>query len=646
MTMWQKFFLTILGFIWCLTSVASPGAEQLKTAIANVCRQPDPVIALGTALGGVIELRNTPLSAPKGTLAIRHRLLLPNGNRIRLDLHRKDKVLRQIVIEVSQRIPRQRNKVESNNHQPKWWLVADGDCRIVAARKLNYGAEGNAISVDALKPNLTERQLRLQLDPEIPRLEQLTKVESPILVAMVDSGVNYLLPGINQHLARDSAGEILGYDYWDMDPRPFDSNPARSAFVPHRHGTRTTSVVLSEAPMARIVPYRYPRPAMQRMKDLIEDAAAKGIVIMNMSLGSNNPDEWHEFTLAARAHPHMLFIASAGNNGRNIDDQPVYPAALDLKNLITVSSSDVSGLPARGTNWGPENVDLLIPAEGLIALDYSGFPRHVSGSSHAAARLSALATCLLAAKPEWRAAELKKAIFALAEPPVNSNVAYVRIGHLPAPSSLNRGACQAEPDSIQRLGRMELTPRAVQPRKLPAQGLRHKIEPFTMVLTRDAGWHLDDVHTAVSGAAQILAQCGVAFGSVAVEHIDVPQRLRYYDTRKALELMAAVQPAAPSAWFVRDTLMENAYQAETIGHANSRNRRPLTGSLWLTRHLQQTGLALAHEIYHLLTDSGRHSTISGNLMNASISKDNTQLEDWQCQRLLKVGTALGYLKAN
>ena len=641
---WGVCLATLVGLCVSPGAAASPDARQLKDALANVCRQADPVLAVGAALGGVIELRHTPLSAPVGVAAVRHRLLLPDGSRIRLDLHRAGKSLRQVIIEVFARIPRPDRDPGRNAYRPIWWLVADGGCRVVAARKLNYSPQGAADSVDVLKTNLRERQLRLQLNPPIPAPDAAPPGTDAVPVAMIDSGVNYLLPQINQRLARDAAGRILGFDYWDLDPRPFDSNPARSAFVPQRHGTRTASIMLSEAPVASLVPYRYPRPAMARMGELVEDAAGKGVVIVNLSLGSRKAREWRAFEEAARAHPEMLFIASAGNNGWNIDERPVYPAALDLGNLLTVSSADGTGLPARGSNWGPESVDLLIPAERLIATDYRGGPRYVSGSSHAAARLSALAACLLAAHPGWRAPELKKAIFAMAQAPVNRNVAYVKIGLLAAPPGIDRGACRAQPSALMRLGHLNLTPESIQAQAPKAGSFRYRLKPLTLVWIRGAGWRVEELLGAVSAAANILAQCAVAIGPVAVEMIAVPRRLRFYETATALELMRALKPQAPSAWFVKDTLMRIAFEAETIGHANSANRSALTDSLWLTRLLSRPGLALAHELYHLLSDSGRHTQLAGNLMNDSTSAANTRLEDWQCERMIRVGTAFGNLR--
>ena len=73
-----------------------------------------------------------------------------------------------------------------------------------------------------------------------------------------------------------------------------------------------------------LVPYRYPRHHMSRMPDLVEHAAAAGVRIVNISMGSRRRSEWADFEAAATTHPQMLFVVSAGNDGADIDETPVY----------------------------------------------------------------------------------------------------------------------------------------------------------------------------------------------------------------------------------------------------------------------------------------------------------------------------------
>lgn len=193
-----------------------------------------------------------------------------------------------------------------------------------------------------LKPAGT-RQL---LNPPIPA----GKDSGGILVAHIDSGVNYTLPHIANRLARNEAGMILDYDHRDQDTRPYDMDTARSVLFPQHHGTRVASILIAEAPRIRLAPYRYPRDNMERMADLIDQASAHGARIVAMPLGSNNETSWKTFRQAAKRNPAFLFIVSAGNNGRNIDETPVFPASLDLNNMIVVTSSTQSGKLAERSN--------------------------------------------------------------------------------------------------------------------------------------------------------------------------------------------------------------------------------------------------------------------------------------------------------
>ena len=88
---------------------------------------------------------------------------------------------------------------------------------------------------------------------------------------------------------------LIGYDFWDMDDLPYDAHPVDSGFFVQRHGTRTASILLREAPAIELVPYRYPRPDMSRMHALIEHADANGVSILGMPLGSNRPEDWGAF---------------------------------------------------------------------------------------------------------------------------------------------------------------------------------------------------------------------------------------------------------------------------------------------------------------------------------------------------------------
>jgi subtilisin family serine protease len=332
-------------------------------------------------------------------------------------------------------LPQLRVQYDGGGTRPEVLAIVDHRCTLRAARRLHYNPDGVAEWLEELDDALEPNGHRQPLNPPVPAHAD----PGGLSVALVDTGVNYLLPQINSRLARAPDGRLVGYDFWDLDARPFDIHPLRSAFFPDHHGTATASIVLGEAPVVRLLPYRYPRPDMIRLGALIEHAASHGARIVNLSLASFDRAEWRAFEQAAARHPEILFVVAAGNNDRDIDRRPVFPAALALDNLIAVTAAQADSRLARGVNWGPRAVDLMVETEGIRALSFDGARTPVRGSSYATARVTALAACLLAAHPDWPVATLRARIFALARPPIAAG--YVAQGFIADPTTRTRGAC-------------------------------------------------------------------------------------------------------------------------------------------------------------------------------------------------------------
>ena len=282
-----------------------------------------------------------------------------------------------------------------------------------------------------------------QLEGDLETLKWTETLQAPwpagvdpggVRVALVDSGLAYDLPPFRGRLARDGGGKPLGYDYWDLDPWPYDGDVSRGPFLPIRHGTAVASILAREAPDAALVPFRYPRPDMSRMADLVARAVEAGVRILAMPLGSRKAEDWHAFERALRGRD-ILAVVSAGNDGRDIDGEPVYPAALTLENIVTVTSADAFGRLASGSNWGAESVDVMLPAENLEIVDFRGASGRASGSSYAVPRLAALAARILARHPELGATGLKARILARATPSPFEREGVVSAGWIPDPLS-------------------------------------------------------------------------------------------------------------------------------------------------------------------------------------------------------------------
>jgi len=615
--------------LWAVPAGAGDARETLRAALEAACEPPADAPLAGRVPGARAGTRE-PIRVRGMAVGTRWRLTLADGGEVVVERIAPGGQLRRLSAE--HRVP------HAGALRPRSLAVAGPGCAVRLGRRLVYDGAGTPAAVEILDAELEPTGERELMNPPVPPGTD----PGGVRVGMVDSGVNYRLSAIHPRLARDAEGTILGYDYWDRDRRPFDANPARSPFFPQRHGTRTASLLLREAPMAALVPYRYPRPDMRRMRALVADAAAHGVVIINMSLGSDRREDWAAFEAAARAHPGILFVASAGNQGRDIDADPVYPAALALDNLLSVTSSTSDGRLARGSNRGRESVDLLVPGEEQLITEFDGRRDFASGASYAAVRVSALAACLLAANPRWRAPELKAALLARAQRPPGKGRP-VAHGFIPDPSARPRGACPAQARHVEQVATHRLGPQALHA-GAPHQGrFTHRLRA-EFVLLRESGWRLAGVYEAVRTAARILRQCGVFLDGAPVHVVDAPERLLYYRLSTARQLVARIKLPKPTVYFMRDTRRATEFDAEAFARSNSQRFPELQGTVWVSRLLPHPGVGLAHELVHVLSDSGAHLDTPGNVMRPVTAPDNTVLTDEQCRRVLEVGVRDGLLE--
>lgn len=497
----------------------------------------------------------------------------------------------------------------STSGKPSLFVALDPQCRIQLARKIIYDSN-RAISLLHLDNSLVPTGRTEPVNPEVPEAID----PGGIRVGIIDSGVNYLLPEIYQRLARDTDNNILGYDYWDLDAQPFDSNPARSDFFPQRHGTRTASLLLREAPGASLVPYRYPRPDMTRIATLIEHAANNHVRIIAMPLGSNNRDEWLPFYESAKLHPEILFIISSGNNGVDIDEHPIYPAAFDLDNLITVSAADETPVPAVMTNWGKNNTDILLPADRQFATDFDGNEKMVSGTSYAVSRIAALAARVAQQHQNWGAAQIKQQILSMTDK--NQARQYTAYGLLHDPLSDSAHVEHLSSETI--LSTM-------------TDGDAEKLD-VRIILLENSGWEIQEARDAALQAQEIYRQCNIAL-DVTLSRYSASDYLLDFHSLTSRTLIDRSRITGPAIFLVRDTRRLEAFGGEAFGSINTRNMPWLSNTGWMISGQPDTGIIMAHELFHILVDSGDHSTEPGNLMNEQTSPANTSITTSQCELL-------------
>lgn len=179
---------------------------------------------------------------------------------------------------------------------------------------------------------------------------------------------------------------------------------------------------------------------------------------------------------------------------------------------------------------------------------------------------------------------------------------------------------------------------------LPAQAQEPLALRLTLVHFAGGSWQEDEIVAAARQASKILEQCGVVSGGLDLKQIDVAPRFRIFHTPTARELARTLQLGTPAIYFVDDTQQRPAFDAEAIGRGNSRSRPELRDTVWVVRGARDLDVVLAHELVHVLMDSGDHSKEPGNLMREETTPGNTRLSAAQCARLRDTATANGLLE--
>jgi len=174
----------------------------------------------------------------------------------------------------------------------------------------------------------------------------------------------------------------------------------------------------------------------------------------------------------------------------------------------------------------------------------------------------------------------------------------------------------------------------------------HKASELTLRLSvaNIDRWDDAEVTAALRSAAKLLAQCEIRITSAELLLITVPETHRHFETPRSRELAQALALPKPTIYFTAGTRQVPAFDAEAIGRGNSRSRPELADTVWIARGARDLDQVIAHELAHVLMDSGAHDNSPGNLMAEETSPQNTQLTAAQCAQMRNTGTRNGLLR--
>jgi len=324
--------------------------------------------------------------------------------------------------------------------------------RLRSEKSIKYVEPNYLIKIDQTS-NTSSDSKQWALD--VIHLKEALEIYQPkeeIIVAVIDTGVDYTHPALLSKIWKnlneipgnnfddDQNGyrdDVYGYDfcqhYERLDEKTEYCEPDNDPIDENHHGTHCAGIIaavrnntmgiagVADTPFVKIMALKIQDKQgngnVAAAISAIEYAIQNGAKIINASWGmdveSEALKEMVEELKPSIEHAQekgILLIASAGNNSRNNDEKPHYPASYNLDNIISVAATNVNDELANFSHYGRNSVDLAAPGvniystvpflEGVKCHENQGCYLSKEGTSMATPYVTGVAALLWSARPE------------------------------------------------------------------------------------------------------------------------------------------------------------------------------------------------------------------------------------------------------
>jgi len=269
--------------------------------------------------------------------------------------------------------------------------------------------------------------------------QQSTQTNEPVLVAVVDTGVDLhhkdLMNNLfineneipNNGIDDDHNGfvdDVQGFNFAarpDEDDQDHNNEIPNNAQDDYHHGTHVSGIIgavqnngfgiAGIAPKIQILPVRWMIKGSGWGSDAIASiryAVKMGAKVINASWGGIGYSKALEEAVREAESKGVLFVASAGNNKSDNDTTPRHPSGLRFSNVISVADTNEKDELAKTSNYGKNQVELAAPGENVYSTVLNNAFGKLSGTSMSAAHVSGVAALMLSVNPKLSGQDIKK----------------------------------------------------------------------------------------------------------------------------------------------------------------------------------------------------------------------------------------------
>ena len=297
------------------------------------------------------------------------------------------------------------------------------DSSIVYAEP-NYIYTASRLPNDPRFSELWGLQNSNDVDVDAPEAWETQTGAAKVLVAVIDTGVDYNHEDLRANVwrnpgesgngretnGRDDDGngfvdDVHGWDFAGNDNDPMDDNG---------HGSHVSGTIAAAGNNGVGVTGVNWRASIMALKFLaangsgnaadaiecIQYAAQNGARVLNNSWGGGGFSQALRDAIEFSRAQNAVFVAAAGNEGRDNDASPSYPASYDVANVLSIAACDRQGQLASFSNFGRTSVDFAAPGVDILSTTPGNTYQSFSGTSMANPHASGVAALVIAQFPQ------------------------------------------------------------------------------------------------------------------------------------------------------------------------------------------------------------------------------------------------------